>query len=331
MARVRRQRHDRRLTDAVEFGRATDYRDRVSLPRIPGALLVATLVALALLPACSTPEATLLMPAPGVRVREVPLGTGLGANQGWIEFETFALVVDSNVLHDGATTVAELGGGSETPVRFLVNTHAHGDHSHGNAHLTALGARVIAATASRSTYDRMERDFYRARDEVDPSYSGIDFAGPSIWFDRTLVLDDGTRRVELMFLGPAHTEGDTLVWLPDEGILFTGDVAANQHLTYLGEAYYDSWIEVLEKLEQLPVRVVIPGHGPPGDLETLRTQRAYLTDLRAAIDARIDAGMNDADEIADRIELEDHPLWREREPWYRRMAVMRRQYERGGP
>ena len=96
-------------------------------------------------------------------------------------------------------------------MRYAINTHFHWDPSHGNGRLSVLGAEVVAASTARESYARAERDFKRARDERHSEYEEIEYVAPSIWFDEAMVLDDGTQRVELLFLDPAHTAEDALV------------------------------------------------------------------------------------------------------------------------
>jgi len=297
------------------------YLDRV----IANRRTAAAALAVAALVACGSPRPLVREVAPGVWTREIPLGSGLGANQGWIEFEDFVVVVDTNVLDLEGRMIDELHATTDKPIRFVVDTHHHGDHAHGNGRFAALGARIVAASAAREAFDKTRRDFagQRLRRDHYPAYEEIDWVGPSIWFDSRLTFDDGSRRVELLYLGHAHSPGDALVWLPEEGVLFTGDVVANRHLSYLGDASVDRWIGILEELRRLPVRVVVPGHGPVGDAEAIVRQVAFLTDLRDAVRAAAGAGEEDPAAIAASLRLPGHPLWAKQPGWFRRLAVAR--------
>lgn len=287
-------------------------------PRYFGSALLA---ALAVVACNAKPQPGVHLLGPGVWARAIPAGAQTGTNQGWIEFHSFVMIVDTDVFDTEMTLLEAVSETTDKPIRYVIDTHFHGDHSHGNGRFTALGAEVVAADAARESFDRAERDFQRAKENRKTAYDGIDFVAPMIWFAREMIIEDDGQRVELLYLGPAHTDGDTLVWLPGQGVLFSGDVVAKDHLTFLGDGNIESWIEVLAQLEQLPVRVLVPGHGPLGDMETIRKQRSFLTDLRDAVFAQVDAGVSDAEEIAHRIKLPAHPLWRKQQEWFRLRGV----------
>jgi glyoxylase-like metal-dependent hydrolase (beta-lactamase superfamily II) len=111
--------------------------------------------------------------------------------------------------------------------------------------------------------------------------------------------------VELLHFGHAHTAGDAVAWLPEHGILFTGDACVNGAFNYTGDSDTESWIAALTQMQKLPVNQVAPGHGELADGELLETQKQYFTDLRAAVQQGIDDGKS-LDEIKAGINL----------PWY---------------
>ena len=272
---------------------------------------------------CSAPTATVHELAPGVWVRETPVGSGLGINQSWIEIGSFSVVIDANILDHEGRMLAAYDESSQLPIRYLLNTHSHGDHAHGNGPFVERGAEIVASLAAKPFFAKTEADFLgqRERKEHFPAYEKTDWAPPTIWFEEELWISSPQRKLQFMHLGAAHSPGDAIAWLPDEGILFIGDLAAVGHLNYLGDADLGGWIRVLEQLEKLPVRIVVPGHGAIGDVEMLRQQRLFLGALRDAILARLAAGDRDIDQIAEGIELPDHPRWAGQKPWFRRLAV----------
>jgi hypothetical protein len=130
---------------------------------------------------------------------------------------------------------------------------------------------------------------------------------PSLYFSHKLIFDDGTQRVELMFLGHAHTAGDAVAWVPKHGILFTGDACVNGAFNYTGDSNTESWIAVLGAMEELDVKTVCPGHGELMGKELLGLQRRYFFELRAAIQKGINAG-----KTLDQIKAEhDLPFYKE--------------------
>ncbi len=106
---------------------------------------------------------------------------------------------------------------------------------------------------------------------------------PDVFFADSLVFADGTHRVELRWPGVAHTRGDTLVWLPRERILFTGDVCVNGSFNYVHDSNLSGWIAALEGAKKLgPVRVC-PGHGPIGGPEVIADQEEYFVQVRRGV------------------------------------------------
>src|SRR5207237_7435428 len=101
---------------------------------------------------------------------------------------------------------------------------------------------------------------------------------PNVVFDDKLVLDDGKQRVEFRFLGHAHTAGDAFAYLPRHKILCTGDACVNGAFNFMGHSDSASWIRVLERAQQLDVRLVLPGHGSPSGKGLLAKQKPYFVE-----------------------------------------------------
>jgi glyoxylase-like metal-dependent hydrolase (beta-lactamase superfamily II) len=124
-------------------------------------------------------------------------------------------------------------------------------------------------------------------------------------FEEKLVFDDGERRVELIKVGPAHTKGDAVAYFPREKILFVGDLAVNWNLgnnVSDVDADHHNWVRVLDRLAGWDAKIVAPGHGVLGTLETIRGQRDYLADMLRQVETGIKAGKT-ADQLAEEINL----------------------------
>src|SRR2546421_323315 len=106
---------------------------------------------------------------------------------------------------------------------------------------------------------------------------------PNVVFDDRLVLDDGKQRVEFLFFGHAHTAGDGCAWLPKHKILCTGDACVNGAFNFMGHSDSASWVRALEKMQQLDVKMVAPGHGPVATKELLEKQKRYFVELRQTV------------------------------------------------
>ena len=126
--------------------------------------------------------------------------------------------------------------------------------------------------------------------------------------DPQATFDDGARRVILTRMGPAHSKGDAVAYLPREKILVTGDLCVNWtwgNNVADPDADYDNWIRVLDDLAQWDVGIVIPGHGSLSDTATLRAQRVYLADMQQQVRAGIRAGKT-ADQLSQELDLARH-------------------------
>lgn len=279
--------------------------------KLLGVLLIAAAVACTSPVAARSPEETTITElAPGVYFRKaqtVPVFTG--CNQGWVEFRDFVLVIDANFPGQVEPVVAAIRERTDKPIRFVFDTHYHGDHADGNVRWRELGAVAIASERSRPQFETKGREaFERARQDGNQQYAGLEYELPTIYFDDRLVIDDGTQRVELLYLGHAHTMGDAVAWLPQHGILFTGDACVNGAFNYTGDGDTASWITVLSAMAELPVKTVAPGHGEMAGKELLATQQRYFVELRAAIQKAIDAGQT-LEEIKQSIQLPFYKEW----------------------
>jgi glyoxylase-like metal-dependent hydrolase (beta-lactamase superfamily II) len=204
------------------------------------------------------------------------------------------IVVDANYPSRAREIMAELKRLSPKPVRYVFDTHAHGDHSYGNSLWTATGATTLAYYKILGEMDRFEPKRWQAaeqkRDDVRELHQG-DVQRPLKTFRKSpFVVKDASREVDFLFLGWGHTPADGYVWLPRERVLCTGDAAVNGPRNKLWDASIANWPSVLEKAEKLKPLHVLPGHGDAGGKEILTDQREFLMDLYAAVKNQVEAG-----------------------------------------
>jgi phosphoglycerate dehydrogenase-like enzyme/glyoxylase-like metal-dependent hydrolase (beta-lactamase superfamily II) len=237
--------------------------------------------------------------APGVYFRyssisatddKIPFG---GSNNIWVVCEDYVVVFDANFPKEAKDVIEAIKTTTNKPIRYVLDSHHHGDHSYGNAVFAKEGATIVAQThCARLLKINGPKEFEDAgkpptgRKDIRESY----LKQPSLVFDDKLVLEDSKQRVEFYFLGHAHTAGDAFLYLPKHKILCTGDACVNGAFNFMGHSDSASWIRVLERAEQLEVKVVLPGHGAPAGKELLAKQKKYFVELRAQIRKGIDAG-----------------------------------------
>ena len=250
--------------------------------------------------------------APGVFFRKAQTEPKFtGCNQGWVVFKDFVLVIDANFPGQAEAVIPVIRKHTDKPIKFVFDTHYHGDHADGNPQYVKIGATVIAHERSQPLFQTKGLEgFTRAQQDKDrkDEYGPLAYAIPSLFFSHKLIFDDGDQRVELLFLGHAHTAGDAVAWLPKHGILFTGDACVNGAFNYTGDGNTESWIAVLSAMEDLGVKQVAPGHGELAGKELLATQKRYFVELRAAIRKAIDAGRT-LDQIKQELDLPFYKEW----------------------
>jgi phosphoglycerate dehydrogenase-like enzyme/glyoxylase-like metal-dependent hydrolase (beta-lactamase superfamily II) len=238
--------------------------------------------------------------------KTIPFG---GSNNIWVVFEDYVVVIDANFPKEAGDVIAAVKKTTDKPIRYVFDTHHHGDHAYGNAVFAAEGASVVAqANCARLLRVNGPKEFAEAgkgpagRPDVAKSKLKV----PNVVFDDKLVLDDGTQRVEFLFMGHAHTPGDGVAYLPKHKILCTGDACVNGAFNFMGHSDSASWIRALEKMQQLNVDLVCPGHGMIVGKELLETQKRYFVDLRKQVGAALADGKN-IDEIIKAVDM----------PWYK--------------
>jgi cyclase len=221
------------------------------------------------------------------------------SNTTIIEMSNYLIVVDANYPGRAKELLQVVKGLSKKPVRYVFDTHAHGDHSYGNSVWTAAGATTMAFRGVVTEMDRWEparwqtamtkRDDVRETGEADVQRPRKVIDGDSF------VLKDKGREVRFLFLGWGHTPGDGYVWLPKERVLCTGDAAVNGPRNKLLDANIANWPDVLDKALALGPLHVLPGHGEAGGEEILTGQQRFLRDLYREVKAQTDVGKTPAE------------------------------------
>ena len=255
-------------------------------------------------------ETTVTELAPGVFFRKTQTEPEfIGCNQGWVVFEDFVLVIDANFPNQADHVIKLIRQHTDKPIRYVFDTHYHGDHADGNSRYTRLGAIVVASERSKAQFQTKGIEgFEKSQGEKPDEYGDLKYVEPSLYFPNRLVIEDETQRVELIHFGHAHTLGDAVAWLPKQGILFTGDACVNGAFNYTGDSNTESWITVLNAMEELPIKILAPGHGELADKSLVALQRRYFVELRGAIASMIGDGLS-LDEIKEKIDLPFYQEW----------------------
>jgi glyoxylase-like metal-dependent hydrolase (beta-lactamase superfamily II) len=234
------------------------------------------------------------MIVPGVWFREGDIEGQGHCNNIIIEMKDYLIVVDANFPSGARLAMQTAKRISDKPVKYVFDTHHHGDHSYGNAVWTEAGATTLAYAGVADELRRYEPARWRETVKTRPDVAELKRDAPEPpkqTFDKSpFVLKDSTREVRFYFFGWAHTRGDGFVYLPREKVLCTGDAVVNGPYNYTADANIGNWPLVIRAAQRLDVSYVLPGHGESGGKDLLEGQAQFMLNLHRAVDTAIKSG-----------------------------------------
>lgn len=212
--------------------------------------------------------------ATGVHAFIQPDGGWCLNNAGFVTDGDTTLVVDTAATEHRARLLRQriAQSGAATP-RMVVNTHHHGDHTYGNG-VFAPEATIIGHAACRRELLAAGRQLHAVWPEVE--YGDIRLTPPTVTFTDELSVHVGGIEVRLLHPGIAHTPGDTVVWLPEQRIVFTGDLVFHGGTPFVFMGSLSGSLRALELLRSLDAATVVPGHGPVTGPEVYDGIERYL-------------------------------------------------------
>jgi cyclase len=246
----------------------------------------------------------------------------------------------------------------------VVNTHGNGDHCYGNALVAdaeiigtpgcvedlreappsrnqlliraagiigglGAGGRVLGKVLNAVGIDRVAL-LADAAPMATSLFADFDFTNndvvlPNRTFERELTLMVGDKRVELIEVGPAHTLGDAIVWVPEDRTVFTGDILFKDAHPLIWQGPVSNWIAACERLLDMDIETVVPGHGPLTDKSALRETQQYLESLTKQARSRYDAGMS-VEDAAYEVVFEEFDHWIDPERVYVNVHTLYREF-----
>jgi glyoxylase-like metal-dependent hydrolase (beta-lactamase superfamily II) len=256
-----------------------------------------------------------------------PDGSWGWSNAGLVVDGERSLLVDTlfdlRLTQEMLDAMRDAEPGAASRIGTLVNTHANGDHCHGNQ--LVEGAEIIASVAAAEEMTELPPEAMAGlmkamADDASPlgqffrhcfgrfEFQGIRHTPPTRTFEGKMSVTVGSKAVELIQVGPAHTRGDVLVHVPGDRTVFTGDILFIDGTPIMWAGPVQSWIDACRLIEEMDVETVVPGHGPITDKRGATAVRGYLEYIRDQAQSRYDAGM-DAFEAARDIALGDYSSW----------------------
>ncbi|MFI9204551.1 MBL fold metallo-hydrolase [Streptomyces sp. NPDC053048] len=244
--------------------------------------------------------------APGVSAFVQPDGGWCLNNAGFVTGGGRTLLIDTAATERRALLLRDAvsAGGAPEP-SLVVNTHHHGDHTYGNCVFTP-GATVVGHAACRRETLAAGLQLHGIWPDVD--YGRVEVSAPTLTYTDALTLHIGETEVRLLHPGPAHTVGDTIAWLPEQGIVFTGDLVFNGGTPFLLMGSLSGSLRAVRMLRELDASVVVPGHGrvtDPGVYDTVEGYLRFVDDLartahaagRTPLEAARDADLGEFAEL----------------------------------
>lgn len=229
---------------------------------------------------------------------------------------------DAKLTRNMLSAMADASGVKAEDIGTVVNTHANGDHTHGNG--LCVHAEVIASEASAREMEAFTPEMMQGFMDAAPAlgetgkyvssiFGTFDFTDvaeklPTKTFSGEMEVKVGNKLVQLIEVGPAHTGGDVLAYVPEDKTVFTGDILFIDGTPLMWAGPVSNWIQACERIIEMEADVIVPGHGPITDAAGVRRVQEYLNYIDQEARKRFDAGLTVRDAALD-ISLTDFESW----------------------
>lgn len=253
---------------------------------------------------------------PDQRVKLVP-------NVGILVGDNAVMVIGTGMgPENGRRVIQAVRNITDKPIRYVTSTHFHPEHHMGVQAFPASSTILINET-QRQELNRKGTSFIQMfsgfSDEIANLLEPVQIIPPDVTYEGKSRVQLGNFPVVLKEVGPAHTTGDQIIYLPEQNIMFTGGLTVNRIFPIMATPDSDgsNWISVLEDLEEYDARVVVPGHGTAGGSELISDMHGYLTELRSRVKELKQQGMS-LEKTQERLFsefTEKYSSWERHTPW----------------
>lgn len=215
-----------------------------------------------------------------VDIKNSSPSNSFGANAGIIIGRDGIVVIDTLVSSKEAKRfIKDIRAISKKPIKYVINTHYHLDHTFGNADFKRLGAVIISHTNdNKNLKTHGETALKNAKDYglSEQDMKGTKIAYPALTFNDRMEIDMGDQKIEMFFIGHSHTDGSILAYLPDKKVLFAGDILFTNYHPFIGDGNIEEWVKGLDYIMTMDVEKIIPGHGPISNKKDIEDMKNYL-------------------------------------------------------
>jgi len=236
--------------------------------------------------------------------------TGSGGNIGLSIGDDAAFLVDDQYAPLTAKIIAAVAGVTSKPIKFLVNTHWHGDHTGGNENLGKTGALLVAHdnVRKRMSVEQFNAVFNRSTPASPPS------ALPVVTFSDSVTFNINGDALVAFHIPPAHTDGDVIIHFTKADVIHMGDTFFATGYPYIDVASGGNVEGVIGAADRVLAMcgaqtIVIPGHGPAADCPRLRTYRNMVATVRDRVQAEMRKGRTKEQIVAAKLTADLDPTW----------------------
>ncbi len=186
-------------------------------------------------------------------------------NHGFLVTEKGVIVIDNDIRYI-EKFMAAIRKTTRRKIKFLINTHHAFDHTSANQLFREEGAVIISSLKAREHLANVGAkkivDMGKRDDTLRKLTRGLKLTLPDVAFDHRLSLYLASEQVELIFVGHCHSVGDAVVYIPEEKVVFAGDLVVNNYHPNIRDGNMENWLQALDLIYDLPVKFIVPGHGP---------------------------------------------------------------------
>jgi cyclase len=221
-----------------------------------------------------------------------------GSNSVFLTTDDGVLVIDTRTHpRDGRDLLGRIRKVTDKPVKWVINSHFHGDHTMGNSVFKDIGATFAAQEETARLMQRVHPkemarriDGFRSRGD-DPA--AVKLVLPDVTFDSRMTINLGGREVRLFYLGPGQQAGDTFVEFPHARVLFTpGAFAKHSMPNMLFTPSVDNWIKLLDEVAGMDIDTILPAHGDVANRGDVKELAAMLADEYATVKDAVGRGVS---------------------------------------
>jgi cyclase len=247
-------------------------------------------------------------------VYTITAGEGVDSNTTFIITKEGVIVIDTRPTPTEAKKVlVEIRKLTALPIVYTINTHYHGDHTFGNQIFKNSKTIIAHKNVRNRLIESGQEHLSLFKTFGLPGIDEVEITPPNIIYEKEMEIWLGGYRLQLLYHGKGHTDGDTIIYIDQLRTVITGDLVFNKKIPYMADSYIDDWIASLKYIELLKNETVIPGHGPIGERTTIIAMKHYLMNLRELVLAQLkdNKTLKEAQEIVEPILRKKYKDWKE--------------------